>query len=107
MSPAPNVAPGGYNLTVIRVGIRELKNRLSGTLRKVEGGETVEITDRGRAIARIVSVRPSPAAQLMAEGRMTPAEDGVDLLSLGPPPPLEPGERTGSDILAELRADER
>lgn len=102
-----NVAPGSYNVVVIRVGIRELKNGLSAALRKVEDGETIEVTDHGRPIARIVSVRPSPAAQLIAEGRMTPPADGRDVLTLGPPEPLAPGERTGSEILAELRSHER
>ena len=40
-------------------------------------------------------------------GRLSPPEKDGDLLELWPPPPLEPGERLGSDILAELRADER
>jgi prevent-host-death family protein len=94
-------------VVVIRIGVRQLKNGLSAALRQVEDGETVEVTDHGRPIARIVSVRPSQVEQLIAEGRMTPPEENDDLLSLGPPPPLEPGERTGSEILAELRADER
>lgn len=93
--------------SVIRVGVRELKNGLSATLREVEQGETVEITDHGRPIARIVAVRGTPSAQLMAEGRMMPPEDARDLLALGLAPPLEAGERTGSEILAELRSDER
>ncbi|MBO0681832.1 MAG: type II toxin-antitoxin system prevent-host-death family antitoxin [Candidatus Dormibacteraeota bacterium] len=91
---------------MIRIGVRDLKNGLSAALRRVEEGETVEVTDRGRPIARIVSARPTEVEQLVAEGRMTlPEED--DLLALGPPPPLEPGERLGSEILAELREDER
>ncbi len=39
--------------------------------------------------------------------RLIPPEKDGDLLELWPPPPLEPGERLGSDVLAELRADER
>ncbi len=35
----------------------ELKNNLSRHLRAVEAGEEVEVTDRDRAIARIVPVR--------------------------------------------------
>jgi len=92
---------------VIRIGIRELKNGLSAALRQVEDGQTVEVTDHGRPIARIVAVRRTASAQLIAEGRMTLPEDAGDLLALGPPPPLEPGERTGSEILAELRSGER
>ena len=92
---------------MIRIGIRELKNGLSATLREVEDGEIVEVTDHGRPIARIVSIRPSPSAQLIAEGRMTPPEDDRDLLALEPLPPPGPGEPTASEILAELRSDER
>jgi prevent-host-death family protein len=97
----------GYNGFVIRLGVRELKNGLSSALRQVEDGETVEVTDHGRPIARIVSIRPTLVEQLIVEGRMTLPEEDGDLLALGPPPPLEPGEMTGSEILTKLRADER
>jgi prevent-host-death family protein len=36
------------------IGIRELKAQTSAVLRRVEAGETVEITNHGRVIARIV-----------------------------------------------------
>jgi prevent-host-death family protein len=39
-----------------RVGVAELKNNLSRLLRSVEVGETVEVMDRARPIARIVPV---------------------------------------------------
>jgi len=92
---------------MIRMGVRELKDGLSRALRQVQEGETVEVTDHGRPIARIVKAWPSRAQQMIAEGRLVPPEAEGDLLDLWPPPPLEPGERLGSDILAELRADER
>ena len=41
------------------VGVRELRQRASELLRLVEQGETVEITDRGRPVARLT---PLPAA---------------------------------------------
>jgi prevent-host-death family protein len=40
-----------------RIKIAELKDHLSQHLREVERGNEVEITDRGRPIARIVPVR--------------------------------------------------
>jgi prevent-host-death family protein len=92
---------------MIRMGVRELKDGLSRALREVQAGETVEVTDHGRPIARIIKAWPSRAQQMLAEGRLLPAESEEDLLELWPPPPLEPGERPGSEILAELRADER
>ncbi|CAN5148662.1 hypothetical protein BH20GEM2_BH20GEM2_05960 [soil metagenome] len=39
-----------------RVGVAELKDQLSSHLRAVEAGGEVEVTDRDRAIARIVPV---------------------------------------------------
>lgn len=92
---------------MIRIGVRDLKNGLSAALRQVENGDTVEVTDHGRPIARIVSIRPTRVQQLVSEGRMTLPEEDDDLLALGHPPPLQAGERTGSEILAELRQDER
>jgi prevent-host-death family protein len=89
------------------MGVRELKDGLSRALRAVQAGDTVEVTDHGRPIARIIKAGPTRAQQMLAEGRLIPAESQDDLLELLPPPPLEPGERTGSEILAELRADER
>jgi prevent-host-death family protein len=35
------------------VGVRELRQRASELLRRVEAGETIEITDRGRPVARL------------------------------------------------------
>jgi prevent-host-death family protein len=89
------------------MGVRELKDGLSRALREVQEGQTVEVTDHGRPIARIVKAWPSRAQQMIADGRIAQAEAEGDLLDLWPPPPLEPGERLGSEILAELRADER
>ena len=41
------------------IGIRQLKAELSQQLRRVAGGETLSVTDRGRVIATIT---PAPAA---------------------------------------------
>jgi prevent-host-death family protein len=51
------------------VGIRELRQRASELLRRVEAGETIEITDRGRPVA-VISPLPEggPIEQLLAAG---------------------------------------
>lgn len=43
-------------VAMTRMRIAELKNNLSRVLRLVERGETVEVLDRDRAIARIVPI---------------------------------------------------
>jgi len=94
-------------MSMIRLGIRELRENMAATLRQVQAGEAVEITDHGHPVARLVPVRyRSRYEQLVAEGRIIPAEEPRRLLEYDPPP-LAPGERPSSEILAELRADER
>ena len=59
------------------IGIRQLKAELSQHLRRVEAGETIQVTDRGRVIATINPVVPlegeHPAVQwalaLVAAGK--------------------------------------
>lgn len=91
---------------MLTIGIRELRQRASEYLRRVEGGETVEITDRGRPVALIT---PIPAAsafeRLHREGRIHAGED--DLLELGDPLPPAAGVPLPSVLLERARADER
>jgi len=88
-----------------RAGIRDLKQNASAVVKRVEAGETVEITDRGRPVARIVPLRHASAYdRLVAKGRVAPARGSLlDHRSLPPPP----GRPLGSEALAELRAGER
>ncbi|HUY96373.1 MAG TPA: type II toxin-antitoxin system prevent-host-death family antitoxin [Verrucomicrobiae bacterium] len=87
------------------VGIRDLKQYASAIVRRAAAGERIEITDRGRPVARIVPLGADQGfARLVAEGRVTPAQG--DLLKVEPlPSPL--GRPQGSEALADLRFDER
>ena len=38
---------------MVQVGIREMKTHLSKYLRKVKNGESIEITERGKTVARL------------------------------------------------------
>lgn len=88
-----------------RAGIRELRQNASALIRRVIAGETIEVTERGRPVARIVPLQArSVLDQMVAEGRATPAHG--DLLDVRPLPSLS-GKRPLSDALAELRKDER
>jgi len=88
------------------VGIRELRQQASAVLRRVTSGETIDVTDHGHPIARIVPLRPGVLDQLVLEGRATAAAgDLLDLADeLGLP---RGGAPLPSVALAELRADER
>lgn len=90
-----------------RVGIRELKQQASAVLRRVAGGETIDVTDHGHPIARIVPIRPGVIEQLVLDGHaVEPDGDLLDLASdLGLP--AVGGPMLPSAALNELRADER
>ena len=45
------------------IGVRELKAGLSACLRRVQSGERLIVTDRGRAIATLSPVAASPAVE--------------------------------------------
>ncbi len=58
----------------MEVGVRELRNHLSRYLDRVRDGEEVVVTDRGRAIARVVPVGGERVLdRLIAEGVVAPA----------------------------------
>ncbi len=58
----------------MEVGVRELRNNLSRYLDRVRGGDEVVVTDRGRAIARVVPIGTERVLdRLIAEGIVTPA----------------------------------
>jgi len=58
----------------VEVGVRELRNNLSRFLERVSAGEEVVVTDRGRAVARVVPVSGERTLDsLVARGLVTPA----------------------------------
>jgi prevent-host-death family protein len=88
----------------MKVGIRELKQRTSGVIRRVVSGESVEVTDRGQPVARIVPMAAgNEYERMVADGEIVVGNGRW--ADIEPLPPL-PG-RSLSDALADLRADER
>jgi len=84
-----------------RVDILALKRNAPAVVAKATAGETVTITDRGRAVAQMTSIAATPLQRKLANGTARPARR--DLASLTAPteaPPLTP-------VLAELREAER
>jgi prevent-host-death family protein len=90
------------------VGVRELRQNLSVYLRRVEQGETLDVTEHGRLVARL---GPAPAPEmsvvdrLIAEGRATAASRPI--ADLPNPVELEWGVAGASDELRRMREDER
>lgn len=94
-------------IVVPAVGLRELRHKTSEVLARVRRGETIDVTEYGRLIARIVPVderTPAPVLQQMIEaGRAQRATRP------GFRPRMHPGDGTDrlSDALAALRGAER
>ena len=90
--------------------ITEAKNRLSALIDLVRSGESIVITDRGRAVATIGPVGTPPDAsgrllRLQRAGlvRVGTAAPPLDLLRT-PPPPLSPGATAVDALLDERRS---
>lgn len=88
------------------VGVRELRQRASELLRRVEAGEIIEVTDHGRPVA-LLSPIPSGGAleRLRSSGELEAAQGGLD--DLPEPLPLASGQEAPSAVLARLRSFER
>ena len=89
------------------IGVRELKQSLSETLRAVARGEQVRVTLRGRPVADIV---PAAAAtgddrlrELVAEGRLVPPARARPRRA----PKLASARRSASSLVLSERDAER
>lgn len=89
------------------VGLRELRHNTSEVLARVRHGETIDVTEYGRLVARIVPVRdrqPTPMLdRLIESGRARLA------VRPGYRPRMRPSDGTDrlGDELAALRDEER
>jgi prevent-host-death family protein len=82
------------------VGIRELRRSLAAYLARVQDGEEVVVTDRGKPVARLVPIDRSAdrLAELVAMGLARPP-----LRPRTPLGPLIETDGTVSDLVAEQR----
>ena len=85
------------------VGIRELKARLSLYLRKVKGGTTLLITERGKPIGRIVPLKASLQERMEELSGAGLATWNGRRLARRKPVARARGPRTVSDLLLEDR----
>ena len=87
-----------------QIPIRVLNQDTAGVLARVEQGEVVEITNRGRPIARIIPIGADSLADLVAAGAVLPPT------VTGPIPMPHVAAKPGSEsgvLLSTLRDEER
>ena len=94
-----------YMRTLKRVGVRELRQNLSVHLTRVIRGETLEVTDRGHAVAVLAPLPPTESVldRLDQEGRLIRATGDL----LAGRPVKGPSPTSGSRALQKQRADRR
>lgn len=81
------------------VGIRQLRDHLSKYLEQVRGGDELVVTDRGRAIARVLPMSGERTIErLIREAKVSPATTRKRSL----PTPLK-AKGSVSDLVAEQR----
>lgn len=92
------------------VTVSELNRQTAKVLDRIKAGESLEISEHGRPVARLSPAVPSTGAplldRLIAQGKAIPA------VNSGPIPPTPARDAPEKDIslsaaLAEIRDDER
>ena len=83
-----------------RVGIRELKAKLSEFLDRAAEGETIVVTDRGKAKAEL---RPLSVDERIQQG----IREGWIQPGKGGPPPMPERRYKGKMTIAEAMAEDR
>ena len=94
------------SLVVVKVGVRELRENLSTWLDRVQAGDEVVVTSRGKPVAQLVPVgHKSKLQRLIEEGKVTPASRPKTPIDRSQLPVAPPGVSL-SDILIEMRRED-
>lgn len=91
-------------MCVEQVSVRELNQDTAGVLERVERGEILEITNRGKPVAQIRPIEHGPLDDLVAAGRAIPPSITGPI----PAPRLKaPEGEDAGELLSSLRDEER
>lgn len=66
------------------IGIRELRQNASRYVSRAAAGEFIEITDRGRPVARLVPIPDDPWQDLINTGEVQPGTGEADVRRITP-----------------------
>jgi prevent-host-death family protein len=85
------------------IGVRELRQHASRYLEEVAAGQSIEITDRGNPVARLVPISKDPWEDLVNAGEVVKATHPMNIDDLEPVAYAHSASKT----LERLRHDER
>ena len=86
-----------------KIGVRELRQNASKYLEEVAAGASIEITDRGRPVARMVPITGDPWQDLISAGEVVAASRHLTADDIKP----DAYRHSGTEALDRLRYDER
>ncbi|OLT10728.1 hypothetical protein BJF78_05385 [Pseudonocardia sp. CNS-139] len=90
------------------IGIRELRQHASRYVAMAKQGKRVPVTERGRLVAYLVPAEePNSKLDRLAAAGQLHRGTGMGFADLLPPPPAPPGSRPLSEVLQEMRDEER
>jgi prevent-host-death family protein len=90
-------------MTIVKVGTRELKTRLSEYMQRVKKGETIIVTERGKSIGQIVPIQPTIDEKIQAVVDAGLADWVGKKFNPGKPSVINRSEKQLSDLVAEDR----
>jgi len=82
------------------VSHREMRNNSGAILRRVESGESIQVTNNGRVAAIISPPTTDPLADLAARGQLRPARSPLSTLA---EIVRRGAAKSSSDIVADVR----
>jgi prevent-host-death family protein len=96
-----------YSLTVLRIGVRELRQNASRYLALVKAGETVEVTERGELVALLAPPEGPRGARdrMIAAGMLVPATSPSGRLRSPRPVAIAAGEPRNQELLDASREE--
>ena len=90
-------------MTIVKVGTRELKTKLSEYMQRVKKGETIIVTERGKSIGQIVPIQPTIEEKLQALVDSGMADWNGKAFNPGKPAVINRSEKQLSDLVVEDR----
>ncbi len=87
----------------VRVGTRELKNKLSEYMRRVKAGETITVTEHGKTIGQIVPIKATIRERIQAMAAAGQAEWNGQKLKPYRPKAVNKSGKLLSDLVSEDR----
>jgi prevent-host-death family protein len=104
-TPGPVKKPPIKVVAIESVGVRELRQNASKVLDQVKDGAIIEITEHGVPVARILPITKSLYDEYIESGLIKPARNPDWRPTKNPVKII--GKKTSTEILMEMRAEER